>query len=428
MILNNKSLTQKEKEIELNKLNAKLELEKTNSELGKVKADLSIYDFKLLTQKLTNEEYKKYLELIKDEQLLLEKKATGEQAVTTSGKQNLKGGSDGNTQESIKQFVLKEFKLDESQYGDLLGSVIAGSFDLAGQAMNNYFEGEKQAVEKSKQLAYERIDLEKRQLLAKAQSENERQSIEKQSAEKKRVADKEAGEKLKKIKKSEATIAFATQLANIGVAAAGNPANAFTFGAAGIAMYATLAAIATAGYLMNLSNINKQQFGIGGRFGSGGKLSGPSHSQNNGMPVINPDTGEVQAFMEGDEAIINKTSMRDNSTYTVSGTPSQIASKINAIGGGVDWMGGASLTKYMNGGTYLGSNVQPPYFKSYAENRSGLIIQNNTDFERLDRIEKMIENTNYTLQREVNRKTIVSSREISQTQRENQKASDIATL
>ena len=310
----------------------------------------------------------------------------------------------------------------------LLGQAIAQSFDLASQAMNSYFEGERQAVEQSKQIAYQRIDIEKNQLLNKAQSENERQSIEKQSAEKKKQADKEAGERLKKIKKSEAAVAFATQLAYIAVAAAQNPLNGITLGAAGIAMYATLASIATAGYLMNIGNINKQQFGKGGRYGSGGKLSGPSHNENNGMPVINPNTGDVQAYLEGGESIINKKSMADNSIYTISGTPSQIASKINSIGGGVDWSGGASLEKFMNGGTYLGSNVQPPVFRSYTESRNQSMSTQNQNFERLDRIEQILEYTNGTLNREVNRKTVLNPNEIDNYQREKNKQSEIATL
>jgi hypothetical protein len=78
------------------------------------------------------------------------------------------------------------------------------------------------------------------------------------------------------------------------------------------------------------------------QFAKGGKLSGPSHAQG-GMPVLDA-FGNVKAEMEGDEGIINKRSMRDRSTYSVTGTPSQIASKINALHGGVHWESGATLT------------------------------------------------------------------------------------
>ena len=76
-------------------------------------------------------------------------------------------------------------------------------------------------------------------------------------------------------------------------------------------------------------------------FGRGGKTSGYSHSRG-GMGVYD-HLGRKQAELEGDEGIINKFSMRDSSRYTVTGTPSQIASAINARHGGVQWDSGAAL-------------------------------------------------------------------------------------
>jgi TP901 family phage tail tape measure protein len=80
-------------------------------------------------------------------------------------------------------------------------------------------------------------------------------------------------------------------------------------------------------------------------FGTGGKLKGPAHTDaSRGMPVTNPYTGHVHAYLEGDEGIINKFSMRDKKSYTVTGTPSQIASKLNSYSGrGVNWESGATL-------------------------------------------------------------------------------------
>lgn len=313
----------------------------------------------------------------------------------------------------------------------LLGDVIGSSFDFATQAMNSYFDAERQRIEQSKQLAYERIDLEKQQRLNLAQSTAEKESIERQAREKKKQADKEAGEKLKKTKKTELQISLATELANIAVAAAQNPANGVTFGAAGIAMYGILAALALAKYAVNSSNIDKAQFGRGGFFGKlfgrGGKLTGPSHSDNNGMPVINPKTGETQAYLEGGEGIVNKNSMSDNSLYSVSGTPAQIVSRINTLGGGIDFLGGASLSKYQNGGEFLGTNLQPPVFRSYYENRTNFINENESS-NRLDRIEENILNLAKLQERESYKKVIISSREMSDVQRENSKQSEIATL
>ena len=120
------------------------------------------------------------------------------------------------------------------------------------------------------------------------------------------------------------------ELANIAVAAAQNPMNGITFGAAGIAMYSLLAGIAIAKYAINSKAIDSAEYGRGGRL-----FNGVYHSQNKGMPIINPLTNEVEAYIEKDEGIINGNSMRDTNVYSVTGTPSQIASKINSIGGGV---------------------------------------------------------------------------------------------
>lgn len=435
-ILNDKLLSQEQKQLEIEKINIAESLANVNAELGAVNARIKLYEDERAVQRLTNAELEKYNSLLRQKQLLEEEKATTEQELVIKAVVELELPSAQSLQNKIQSLfsdVNGNFIIGTDANGNgvdgsaLLGQAIAQSFDLATQAMNNYFEGERIAVEKSRELAYERIEIEKNQLLARAQSENEKNSIEKQSAEKKKQADKEAGERLKKIKKSEAAVAFATQLSYIAVAAAQNPLNGITLGAAGIAMYATLAAIATAGYLLNVASINKQQFGKGGKYGFGGKLSGPSHSKNNGMPVINPDTGEVQAYMEGDEGIINKRSMNDNSTYTVSGTPNQIASKINSIGGGVDWAGGASLKRFMNGGNYLGSNVQPPVFRSYYENRSGSNnnLNQNNDYEALYDSIAQLRDIVFV---ESRKKIVLNPNEVDDYQKDRKKQSEIATL
>jgi TP901 family phage tail tape measure protein len=94
--------------------------------------------------------------------------------------------------------------------------------------------------------------------------------------------------------------------------------------------------------LANIAAITKSK---APEFAGGGKLKGPAHSdRSRGMPVSDPYTGRVHAYMEGDEGIINKFSMRDKTTYTMTGTPSQIASKINSYSGrGVSWESGATM-------------------------------------------------------------------------------------
>ena len=76
-------------------------------------------------------------------------------------------------------------------------------------------------------------------------------------------------------------------------------------------------------------------------FAKGGKLNGRYHSEG-GNPILD-GTGRKIGEIEKDEGIINRFTMGDRKKYTVSGTPSQIASKLNSMHGGVHWEGGAKL-------------------------------------------------------------------------------------
>ncbi|WP_313215018.1 tape measure protein [Soonwooa sp.] len=426
-IILDQKLTRKQREIQLAKILNEAELKNLQVELTTLQALINSYSVKKAMHGLTEKEKQELDAILLNYQQIHTKLLE----FPSTTKKQLASPSDQTTKNYLKENLLSAFNLDEAEYGDLIGDVIAGSFDLATTAMNNYFESERAQVEKSKELAYQRIDLEKEQYQALAQSQGEKESLERQADEKKKAADREAGERLKKIKKQELQMALAMELANIGVAAASNPLNGVTFGGAGIAMYSLLAGIALAKYAVNLSAISKAQYGRGGKFrkmfGLGGRLdNGSYHSENGGMPIINPKTNDVEAFIEKDEAIINKFSMRDNNRYTVSGTPSQIASKINSIGGGVDWAGGATLQKFMKGGPYLGSNLRPPVFRSYYEN--SLSSGGSGDASRMERIEKSIEDLAELQSRESQKKVVVSQKEITDAQNEYNKQTEIATL
>jgi hypothetical protein len=179
--------------------------------------------------------------------------------------QNLALPSSENTQSNLQERLSKAFGFAEGSAQDqLLGNVIASSFSLAQDAMNNYFDAEQARIQQSLTITQQRIDLEKQQAQARAQSQAELDSIEKQAQVKTRNAQRQAGEQLKKVKKSEARVALATELANIAVSAASNPLNGVTFGAAGAIMYGLLAALALARYAINISAIDRQQFKFGG--------------------------------------------------------------------------------------------------------------------------------------------------------------------
>jgi hypothetical protein len=100
------------------------------------------------------------------------------------------------------------------------------------------------------------------------------------------------------------------------------------------------------------------------QYGDGGKLYGPSHAQNNGMPVTNPLTGQVQAYVEGGEGIVNKRTMSDRGVYELRGTPSQIASALNSLHGGKSWEPGAKFT------TPVWKTTKSPSINYAAANRS----------------------------------------------------------
>lgn len=434
-VLKDESISNEDRLVQLQRISQELELANTNIELGGIVAEIALFDIQIEKRKLTNEELIKYNNLLREKAILEGKKAEAEGVLSVSG-QSLKlpgSGASGigsaitNSMKDSRGIISigKDENGADIDGSAMIGEVIAQSFDMAQLAMNNYFEAERNQIERSKQLAYERIDLETAQMKRKSQSAAENESLDRQAAEKKKQADKEAGERMKKTKKQELRIALAMELANIGIAAAQNPLNGITLGAAGIAMYSVLAGLALARFAMNSAAINKATYGKGGKYGLGGKLSGPSHAQNNGMPVVNPYTGEAQAYMEGGEGIINKNSMGSNKVVSVTGTPNQIASRINAFGGGVDWAGGATLQSFATGGTYLGSNLQPPTFQSYFSSPS---VSSEFATERLERIESSIENLAAITRSESMKKVVVSNKEIFGQRDEYIRQTEIATL
>lgn len=97
-------------------------------------------------------------------------------------------------------------------------------------------------------------------------------------------------------------------------------------------------------------------------FASGGQLGGQPHSSG-GNPILDGRTGKKIAEIEQGEGIINKNSMADKNNYTVTGTPSQIGSLINRIGGGVQWQTGGRIAPAWS--TQRASPMNFPIIKKY---------------------------------------------------------------
>lgn len=75
-------------------------------------------------------------------------------------------------------------------------------------------------------------------------------------------------------------------------------------------------------------------------FARGGRLGGRSHADG-GNAVVD-GRGRKIAEVEAGEGIVNKRTMADGRQYTLSGTPSQIISRLNGLYGN-SWEGGATL-------------------------------------------------------------------------------------
>jgi hypothetical protein len=118
----------------------------------------------------------------------------------------------------------------------------------------------------------------------------------------------------------------------------------------------------TIAYALQRSQIQKQKFEQGGMPKAGGPIRGKSHSQG-GVPF----NYEAE---DGELAIINKRSAMLNKKFTVTGTPRQIASAINQVGGGVRFAPGATVRKLEYGGL-LGSNLKPPSDLTFLRNSNG---------------------------------------------------------
>jgi tape measure domain-containing protein len=239
--------------------------------------------------------------------------------------------------------------------GISIGQVIADSFDIAKDAMNGYFDAQRDRIKADEQLALDRLQVETDQRKARAQTEAEAATIEKQAeAERERIR-RESGEKLKKQKRQEVLINLATEISAIAVQAASNPANAVTFGTAGVVQFAILSALAGARAALQIGAINRAQFARGGMVPteSGGQISGPLHS-GGGVPFNYEAEG-------GELAIVNRRTASSRRVVSVTGTPMQIASAINELGGGVRFQPGARIRRFEYGGL-VGESLQAPTF------------------------------------------------------------------
>lgn len=308
-------------------------------------------DEKLISEKEYTDALEKYYQKIQKLQ----------QATTEASKTQIKDLTN-----AVKEALSTLFGLTEQQT-DSVFSALSASFSLAKEAMNGYYDNEQSRIKQSLDASNERLDAEKKKALSFAGSKAEEERIEKQYASKKKQAEKQAGNELKAIKKKEARLALATELANIAAAAAANVLNGVSFGAAGAIQLAVQSALAIGRYAIRTNMIDSTQFEFGGSPDDvprrGGQFGGKPHSQG-GTPFMYKNRSYEA---EVGELAIVRTKNAPTGNYTISGTHMQIASKLNQLGGGVPFALGGSLKKFEYGGG-LGQSLQAPVFTPSAGN------------------------------------------------------------
>ena len=130
---------------------------------------------------------------------------------------------------------------------------------LAEQAASALVEVSNRRFEREKNLELAALDSRLQQgLISQEDFEKEREAIE-----------RKAFERQKRLELAQIAISLATEIASIAANSAGNPLNAFTFGAAGAAQNIALAGIAVARSAVQAGIVASQKFDEGGYTGSG---------------------------------------------------------------------------------------------------------------------------------------------------------------
>jgi hypothetical protein len=155
-------------------------------------------------------------------------------------------------------------------------------------------------------------------IISQSEFEIKKAALDKNTAAAKLAEDKKAFEANKKLKKKELAVTLAIELANIAAQAAANPLNAVTFGGAGLAQIAILAATSLAKYGVALGTINAQQFAKGGKVLPNGKINHLSNieTQSNGDNVL--------ATVRSGEVILNERQqamLGGHKTFAAMGVP-----------------------------------------------------------------------------------------------------------
>lgn len=213
------------------------------------------------------------------------------------------------------------------------------------KASEEYLRIQQSKIDKDDQEAHKSLDWNKKKLDAQVQSNAQREASEKAYVMAQEQLQKNKVAKEKELAKQRMDIEFAVAVMKAAAAHVGD---------FGVGFAIEVAAI-TAGYAISRAALDKYE--KGGDVPSGGGTFGGNSHANGGTPF--GFKGRMFEAEANEIAIINKKSARSNDVISVTGTPKQIASGINAYGGGKNFAPGAAMRKYAYGGM-LGAQVQPP--------------------------------------------------------------------
>jgi hypothetical protein len=257
-----------------------------------------------------------------------------------------------NLNNAIKAYELEQEEANRNN--ELIRKGLEGGITIAQTIGSEFLAQEQKNAELQQQREQRAMDWNKRQLDSQVQSQQQQrandvafQQTQEQMA--KRKADQDKKRAMEQMAMEYAVAAFRIVAANLWK------------GPEGWAEIAIEEGILAATYGLKLAFLsNAKTFGDGGEVpGSGGQFGGQAHGQGGTPFMFRGRSFEAEA---GELAIINKRSSSNTGVFSFSGTPKQIASGLNALGGGVNfapgWSGGKLPT--LDYGGMLGAQLQMP--------------------------------------------------------------------
>jgi len=225
---------------------------------------------------------------------------------------------------------------------------------------DSYVDGQNKKIESNYDEQSSFLEKEKETTLAQAQSTEEKAQIEEVYAQRQKALEEQRNREQFEVKKKQLALEFV-------LASARAISNALAIPGAGIVDALIAEAFVVSEYAAQLAVLENNKFEFGGQVptATGGDIGGQPH-YSGGTPFY--FSNRLYEAERGEMAIINKNSTSDSGQYSITGTPRQIASAVNSIGGGVSFAPGAALQKFEYGGA-LGGSLPAP-LPAYVFNQS----------------------------------------------------------